>query len=248
MSASCETIWAAKVLEVENITVRYGTFLAVDRVSLGVGEGIIVGLVGPNGAGKSSLVRVVSGLVRPATGAIRFREQPLDGIPPHDRVDRGIAVVPEGRGLFPQMSVEENLLMGRYRRGMGNGARALMDHAFALFPILQERRRQLAGTLSGGQQQMLAIATGIMSEPQLLILDEPSLGLAPIVVDEIGRTLRRLKGEGVTILLVEQNAKLALEVSRRGYVMESGEVTLTGDADAMLHDPKVRAAYLGEVA
>jgi branched-chain amino acid transport system ATP-binding protein len=244
MSASCATIWAAKVLEIENLTVRYGAFLAVDRVSLAVGEGIIVGLVGPNGAGKSSLARVVSGLVQPATGTVRFREQPLDGMPPHARVDRGIAVVPEGRGLFPQMSVEENLLMGRYRRGMGNGARALMDHAFALFPILQERRRQLAGTLSGGQQQMLAIATGIMSEPQLLILDEPSLGLAPIVVDEIGRTLRRLKGEGVTILLVEQNAKLAADVADEIYVMQTGRISHHGAASDLMTDRSVMESFL----
>jgi branched-chain amino acid transport system ATP-binding protein len=245
MNASCETIWAAKVLEVENLTVRYGAFLAVDRVSLAVGEGVIVGLVGPNGAGKSSLVRVVSGLVRPAAGAVvRFREQPLDGIPPHGRVDRGIAVVPEGRGLFPQMSVEENLLMGRYRRGMGNGARALMDHAFTLFPILQERRRQLADTLSGGQQQMLAIATGIMSEPQLLILDEPSLGLAPIVVDEIGRTLRRLKGEGVTILLVEQNAKLAADIADEIYVMQTGRISHHGAASNLMTDRGVMESFL----
>ena len=230
------------MLEIENLTVRYGAFLAVDRVSLSVGEGIIVGLVGPNGAGKSSLVRVVSGLVQPVTGTVRFRELPLDGIPPHGRVDRGIAVVPEGRGLFPQMSVEENLLMGRYRRGMGNGARALMDHAFALFPILQERRRQLAGTLSGGQQQMLA--TGIMSEPQLLILDEPSLGLAPIVVDEIGRTLRRLKGEGVTILLVEQNAKLAADVADEIYVMQTGRISHHGAASDLMTDRSVMESFL----
>jgi branched-chain amino acid transport system ATP-binding protein len=232
------------VLEIDNLTVRYGAFLAIDRVSLAVGDGVIVGLVGPNGAGKSSLVRAVSGFVRPTTGTIRFRGQPLDGAPPHARVGLGIAVVPEGRGLFPQMSVEENLLMGRYCGGMGAQARQQMGHAFALFPILLERRRQLAGTLSGGQQQMLAIATGMMSEPKLCILDEPSLGLAPIVIDEIGATLRRLKREGVTILLVEQNAKLAADVADEIYVMQTGRISHHGAARDLMSDRSVMESFL----
>ncbi len=233
------------MLEIENLTVRYGAFLAVDRVSLAVGEGIIVGLVGPNGAGKSSLVRVVSGLVRagnrhgPVPRATARRHAAA-----RPRRSAASRLCPRDGGSFQQMSVEENLLMGRYRRGMGNGARALMDHAFALFPILQERRRQLAGTLSGGQQQMLAIATGIMSEPQLLILDEPSLGLAPIVVDEIGRTLRRLKGEGVTILLVEQNAKLAADVADEIYVMQTGRISHHGAASDLMTDRSVMESFL----
>jgi branched-chain amino acid transport system ATP-binding protein len=234
----------ANVLEIDRLTIRYGAFLAVDGVSLAVAPGAIVGLVGPNGAGKSSLVRAIGGLVKAAAGAVRFDGTPLDDVAPHARVERGISIVPEGRGLFPQMSVEENLLMGRYRGGMGAKARSLMECAFELFPILRERRRQIAGTLSGGQQQMLAIGVGMMSEPKLCILDEPSLGLAPIVIEEIGETLRRFKDAGLTVLLAEQNAKLASDVADEIYVMQSGHISHHGAPADLMNDRTVMESFL----
>jgi branched-chain amino acid transport system ATP-binding protein len=234
----------ASVLEIDRLTIRYGAFLAVDGVSLAVAPGAIVGLVGPNGAGKSSLVRTVGGLVKAAAGAVRFQGEPLDDIAPHERVERGISIVPEGRGLFPQMSVEENLLMGRYRGGMGAKARGLMERIFELFPILRERRKQIAGTLSGGQQQMLAIGVGMMSEPKLCILDEPSLGLAPIVIEEIGVTLRAFKDAGLTVLLAEQNAKLASDVADEIYVMQSGHISHHGAPAELMNDRAVMESFL----
>jgi len=232
------------VLEIDGITIRYGAFLAVDAVSLAVAPGTIVGLVGPNGAGKSSLVRAVGGLVKAASGAVRFQGEPLERVAPHARVERGISIVPEGRGLFPQMSVEENLLMGRYWGGMGAKAHALMERTFELFPILRERRKQIAGTLSGGQQQMLAIGVGMMSEPKLCILDEPSLGLAPIVIEEIGETLRGFKETGLTVLLAEQNAKLASDVADEIYVMQSGRISHHGAPADLMNDRAVMESFL----
>jgi len=212
------------MLEIVGLTVRYGPFLAVDKVDLAVEAHEIVGLVGPNGAGKSSIVKALGGAVKPHDGRIGFEGADLALVPTHARVRRGISIVPEGRGLFPRMSVEENLLMGGYglpeKRRITQG----IDSAFAMFPILKERRWQAAGTLSGGQQQMLAIAMGLMAEPKLLVLDEPSLGLAPIVIGEIGQALKTLRARGLTVLLVEQNAKLTCSVADRIYIIASGVI------------------------
>jgi branched-chain amino acid transport system ATP-binding protein len=227
------------MLELAGIHVRYGPFLAVDGVDLRVEEGEIVGLVGPNGAGKSSLVKTIGGLVTPRAGTVTFRGDDLARVPPHRRIGRGISIVPEGRGLFPRMSVEENLLMGGYPLAATARIPTNMERCFALFPILAERRWQAAGTLSGGQQQMLAIAMGLMSEPLLLVLDEPSLGLAPIVIGEIGRTLRSLRESGLTVLLVEQNARLTCSVAQRIYILTSGLVRHHGTADRVMASPEL---------
>jgi branched-chain amino acid transport system ATP-binding protein len=227
------------MLELSDITVRYGPFLAVDRVSLDVKEGEIIGLVGPNGAGKSSLVRAIGGAVTPTGGRILFRGENLAGIPTHRRITLGMSIVPEGRGLFPNMSVEENLLMGAYPIASRAQLAANIERAFALFPILAERRWQAAGTLSGGQQQMLAVCVGLMSNPALLILDEPSLGLAPIVIGEIGRTLRELRETHLTVLLVEQNAKLTCSVADRIYILGAGTIQHQDAADRILANPAV---------
>ena len=227
------------MLELSDIIVRYGPFLAVDGVSLTVDEGEIVGLVGPNGAGKSSLVKTVGGSVLPAAGRIVFRGRDLGGVPTHERIGLGISIVPEGRGLFPNMSVEENLLMGGYPLASKTQMAANIERSFALFPILAERRWQAAGTLSGGQQQMLAVGVGLMSDPRLLVLDEPSLGLAPIVIGEIGRTLRRLRDGGLTVLLVEQNAKLTCSVAHRIYILGNGSVQHHDAADRILGNPAI---------
>jgi branched-chain amino acid transport system ATP-binding protein len=227
------------MLELSDITVRYGPFLAVDKVSLHVDAGEIVGLVGPNGAGKSSLVKTVGGVVRPMAGRVVFEGGDLASVPTHERIGRGISVVPEGRGLFANMSVEENLLMGGYPLASKAQMAANIERSFALFPILAERRWQAAGTLSGGQQQMLAVCVGLMSDPKLLVLDEPSLGLAPIVIGEIGRTLRRLRADKLTVLLVEQNAKLTCSVADRIYILGAGSVQHHDAADRILANPKI---------
>jgi branched-chain amino acid transport system ATP-binding protein len=227
------------MLELSGITVRYGPFLAIDNISLHVDAGEIVGLVGPNGAGKSSLVKTVGGVVRPVTGRVVFAGRDLAGVPTHERIGLGISVVPEGRGLFANMSVEENLLMGGYPLAGKAQMAANIERSFALFPILAERRWQAAGTLSGGQQQMLAVCVGLMSDPKLLVLDEPSLGLAPIVIGEIGRTLRRLREEKLTVLLVEQNAKLTCSVADRIYILGAGTVQHHDAADRIMANPKI---------
>jgi branched-chain amino acid transport system ATP-binding protein len=227
------------MLELFDITVRYGPFLAVDNVSLHVDAGEIVGLVGPNGAGKSSLVKTVGGVVRPMAGRVVFAGRDLASVPTHERIGLGISVVPEGRGLFANMSVEENLLMGGYPLASKAQMAANIARSFALFPILAERRWQAAGTLSGGQQQMLAVCVGLMSDPKLLVLDEPSLGLAPIVIGEIGRTLRRLREEKLTVLLVEQNAKLTCSVADRIYILGAGSVQHHDAADRIMANPKI---------
>jgi branched-chain amino acid transport system ATP-binding protein len=227
------------MLELRDITVRYGPFLAVENVSLHVDAGEIVGLVGPNGAGKSSLVKTVGGVVRPVTGRVVFEGKDIGGIPTHERIGLGISVVPEGRGLFANMSVEENLQMGAYPLANKSQAAANIERNFALFPILAERRWQAAGTLSGGQQQMLAVSVGLMSDPKLLVLDEPSLGLAPIVIGEIGRVLRRLRGDNLTVLLVEQNARLTCSVADRIYILGAGSIQHHDAADRILANPDV---------
>ena len=234
------------MLEVDGLRIAYGGIQAVRGVSFHVDEGEMVALIGANGAGKTSTLKAVSRLLNAAGGSVRYRGREISALPPHRLVAEGIALVPEGRGVFPRMSVVENLLMGAYSRTDGAGIQADMDHVFSLFPRLRERARQLAGTLSGGEQQMLAVGRALMSRPRLLLLDEPSMGLAPLMVQKIFEVVRTVAKEGMTVLLVEQNARLALEVSQRGYVMESGEIVLTGEAARLLADPRVREAYLGE--
>lgn len=238
-SGSSIGIWGAEMLEVANLTIRYGPFLAVDDLAMNVGAGEIVGIVGPNGAGKSSVVKAIGGLVAPKTGAITFDGQDLLAVPPYQRITRGLSIVPEGRGLFPRMSVEENLVIGA--DAIGDRARRdrNLDRCFELFPILKERRWQAVGTLSGGQQQMVAVSVGLMADPRLLILDEPSLGLAPIVIGEIGRALRRLREEGLTVALFEQNAKLTCSVADRIYILATGAVRYHDNAETLLQNPEI---------
>jgi branched-chain amino acid transport system ATP-binding protein len=232
------------MLETEALVIKYGPFLALDGVDVSVGDGEIIGVIGANGAGKSSLVRAIAGLVPAASGRVVFKGRALGGEPPHQRIRMGIALVPEGRGLFTRMSVEENLMMGGYplptRARMAGNIRRCFD----LFPVLHERRHQLAGTLSGGQQQMLAIAMGLMSEPELLILDEPSLGLAPIVIGEIGMQLKQLKSSGMTILLAEQNATLTGNITDRIYVLQTGRVRYHDKPDVLFRMPEVAESFL----
>ena len=234
------------MLEVNDLRVAYGGIQAVRGISFHVDEGEMVALIGANGAGKTSTLKALARLLDLAGGSVRYRGKEISGLPPHELVGEGIALVPEGRGVFPRMSIVENLLMGAYCRRDKAGIDADIDHVFELLPRLKERSQQLAGTLSGGEQQMLAIGRALMSRPKLLLLDEPSMGLAPLMVQKIFEVVCAVAKEGMTVLLIEQNAKLALEVSQRGYVMESGEITLTGDSASLLADPKVREAYLGE--
>jgi branched-chain amino acid transport system ATP-binding protein len=236
------------LLELTGLEVSYGGIQAVKGIDLHVGEGELVCLIGANGAGKTTTLKGICGVQPVKAGTVRYAGENVTGKPPHRLVRRGLAMVPEGRGVFGALTIEENLAMGAYIRSDRAGVRNDIERVFALFPRLQERRRQTAGTLSGGEQQMLAIGRALMSKPRLLLLDEPSMGLAPLMVQKVFETVLSVSREGVTILLIEQNAKLALEVSHRGYVMESGEVTLSGDAKSLLHDPAVRAAYLGEAA
>ena len=235
------------LLEIRGLEVRYGGIRAVKGIDLEIAAGELVCLIGANGAGKSSTLRAVSGLAPIAPGSIRFGGRDLAGIPAFARARAGLVMVPEGRGVFAQLSVEENLAMGAYARADA-GVAADRARVFELFPRLAERRRQTAGTLSGGEQQMLAIGRALMSRPRLLALDEPSMGLAPIAAQKILQVIRDINSTGVTVLLVEQNARSALALAHRAYVMESGEITLSGDARALLADPRVREAYLGEAA
>jgi len=234
------------LLALERLEVAYGGIRAVKGIDLAVESGEMVCLIGANGAGKSTTLRAVTGLVRSAAGRVMYDGREISGLRTHQIARRGLAMVPEGRGVFPQLTIEENLAMGAYARSDRSGVKADLDHAFHLFPRLAERRRQTAGTLSGGEQQMLAIARALMSRPRLLLLDEPSMGLAPLMVEKIFDVIRTIAAEGVTLLLVEQNARLALEVSHRGYVLDGGLVTLSGPARSLLGDPRVREAYLGE--
>jgi branched-chain amino acid transport system ATP-binding protein len=233
------------LLEVKALEVRYGGIRAVKGIDLAVRERELVTLIGANGAGKTTTLKAIAGLLKPSAGRIRYSDRDVTGTPSCDLVPLGIALVPEGRGVFGRLTVEENLAMGAYVR---RDARIHedFDRSYTLFPRLAERRRQLAGTLSGGEQQMLAIARALMSRPKLLLLDEPSMGLAPLMVQRIFETIRAVAAEGVTLLLVEQNAKLALELCHRGYVMESGAIRLSAPAADLLANPEVRRAYLGE--
>jgi branched-chain amino acid transport system ATP-binding protein len=234
------------VLEVTGLEVRYGNVLAVRGISLEVGAGEVVAIIGPNGAGKTSTLRALSGLVPATGGRVRFDGVDISGFKAHRIVTRGLGHAPEGRRLFPQMTVTENLWMGAYRRRSAAEIRRTLGEVEALFPRLAERRGQLAGTLSGGEQQMLAIGRALMAQPRLLLLDEPSFGLAPMIVREIGRIVQSINREGgVSVLLVEQNARMALGIASRAYVMETGRVALSGPSAALAESPHVKAAYLG---
>ena len=233
------------LLELRGLKVSYGGIHAVKGIDLDVKNGELVCLIGANGAGKTTTLKGICGLLPVREGTIGYAGSDITGKPAFELVRRGLAMVPEGRGVFGALTIEENLQMGAYARSDSAGVRDDIEHVFTLFPRLKERRRQTAGTMSGGEQQMLAMGRALMSKPRLLLLDEPSMGLAPLMVQKVFETVLEVSREGVTILLIEQNAKLALEVSHRGYVMESGEITLAGDAKALLHDDKVRAAYLG---
>ncbi|KFC66856.1 ABC transporter related protein [Bosea sp. LC85] len=233
------------MLRIDDLKVRYGAVHALKGISLSVAAGEIVTLIGGNGAGKSTLMRTIAGLVNPASGTISFQGRSLNAIRPHDCVRLGIGHSPEGRLVFGDQSVRDNLMLGAYARNDTDGVEADIARYFAIFPRLAERQDQLAGTLSGGEQQMLAIARALMSRPKLLLLDEPSLGLAPLIVREVFAVIRRLREEGMTILLVEQMANLALGVADRAYVIETGTITLEGTGAELLRDERVRSAYLG---
>ena len=234
------------MLEVTGLHVAYGGIQAVRSITFHVQQGEMVALIGANGAGKTSTLKAISRVIDAVGGDVHFCGKKIDRIPPHDIIRQGIALVPEGRGVFPRLTVAENLAMGAFLRNDKPEIAADQEKIYGYFPRLKERAGQLAGTLSGGEQQMLAIGRALMSRPKMLLLDEPSMGLAPIMVQKIFEVIRLVASEGMTILLIEQNAKLALESSQRGYVMESGEITLTGEASQLLNDPKVKAAYLGE--
>jgi branched-chain amino acid transport system ATP-binding protein len=233
------------VLELREVEVSYGNIRALKGISLTVAEGELVTLIGANGAGKSTTLKTISGLLRPEAGTLVYRDQMLDRLHPHQIVTLGISHCPEGRHLFGRLTVTENLRLGAVQRRDRAEVPRDIERVYQLFPVLKDRRAQIAGTLSGGEQQMLAIGRAMMSRPQLLLLDEPSLGLAPILVGLIFETIQQLKREGTTILLVEQNARLALDIADRAYVMETGRVTLQGSAAALKQDPQVEHTYLG---
>ncbi|HVZ79403.1 MAG TPA: ABC transporter ATP-binding protein [bacterium] len=234
------------LLEIRDLTVFYDSIEALHGVTLRVEKGSIACLIGANGAGKSTVLRAISGLKKPAEGEILYQGRSILGQAPHELVRSGIVQCPEGRGVFPNLTVAENLDLGAFVRKDTKAIRSDLEHVHSLFPRLKEREQQSAGTLSGGEQQMLAIGRALMARPQLLLLDEPSLGLAPQVIELIFETIQRINQEGTTILLVEQNAQMALEVSRQAYVLETGRILLEGPADKISSDPKVKAAYLGE--
>jgi len=233
------------LLEVENLHVYYGQIHALKGISLQVDHGEIVTLIGANGAGKSTTLKTISGLLRPREGSMRLGEENLGALHPHDIVAKGVVQVPEGRRIFGRLTVMENLMMGAYTRSDRTGMATDLDRVFALFPRLKERRSQVAGTLSGGEQQMLAIGRALMGAPKVLLLDEPSMGLAPVLVEQIFETITGINQQGTTILLVEQNAFMALQVAHRGYVLQTGEIALAGTAEDLQANEEVRKAYLG---
>ena len=237
---------ATALLKVSGLKVAYGGIQAVKGVDFEVREGELVSLIGSNGAGKTTTMKAITGTLPINAGDIEYLGKSIKGQGPWDLVKQGLAMVPEGRGVFTRMTITENLQMGAYIRDDKDGIEADIEKMFTIFPRLRERKDQLAGTMSGGEQQMLAMGRALMSRPKVLLLDEPSMGLSPIMVDKIFEVVKDVYSQGVTVLLVEQNASRALSIANRGYVMESGLVTMTGDAKEMLNDPKVRAAYLGE--
>ncbi|MGO4155183.1 ABC transporter ATP-binding protein [Cupriavidus sp. YAF13] len=234
------------LLKISGLKVAYGGIQAVKGIDLEIKDGELVTLIGANGAGKTTTMKAITGLQGWAGGDVEYMGKSIKGVPSYTLLKQGLAMVPEGRGVFARMTITENLQMGAYTRTDEAGIKADIDRMFGIFPRLKERANQLAGTMSGGEQQMLAMARALMSQPKLLLLDEPSMGLSPIMVAKIFEVVRDVSALGVTVLLVEQNARLALQAAHRGYVMESGLVTMSGDAKQMLDDPKVRAAYLGE--
>ncbi|MER3455787.1 MAG: ABC transporter ATP-binding protein [candidate division GAL15 bacterium] len=233
------------LLELEDLHVYYGNIHALKGVSLRVEPREIVALLGANGAGKSTTLNTVSGLLRPRSGAVRLEGEDLTRVPPHNIVQRGVVQVPEGRRIFGQLTVLENLEMGAFTRADPHGVREDVDRVFALFPRLKERAGQVAGTLSGGEQQMLAIGRALMARPRVLLMDEPSMGLAPLLVEQIFDAIQEINRQGTTILLVEQNAYMALQIARRGYVLQTGRVVLEGPAEQLRENPEVKRAYLG---
>ena len=233
------------MLQAVNLDVHYGGIAAVRGISFAVEKGELVCLIGANGAGKTSTLKAIARMI-PSSGEIHYRDMRLDNLPSHDLIRHGLALVPEGRGIFARLTVAENLTMGAYHRNDKAEIDLDLQRIFAMLPRLKERATQVAGTLSGGEQQMLAIGRALMGRPKLLLLDEPSMGLAPLMVEKVFEVIRAVAAEGVTIFLVEQNARLALQTCSRGYVMESGEITLADTAANLLADPRVRAAYLGE--
>jgi len=236
------------LLEVKDLEVYYGAIRALQGISFAVPEGEIVTLIGANGAGKSTTLRTISGLLPPRKGEIIFKGQKLNKVPAHKIVRRGISHVPEGRQVFPNLTVTENLLMGAFTRTDRNEIESSLKMVMERFPRLKERKNQLAGTLSGGEQQMLAMGRGLMGKPTLLILDEPSMGLSPLLVEEIFEIIKTINSQGTTVLLVEQNAYMALQVAHRAYVLETGRIVLSGSTAELQADPRVRSAYLGEIA
>jgi branched-chain amino acid transport system ATP-binding protein len=234
------------LLELDNIRTYYGNIRALKGISMDVDEGEIVCLIGANGAGKSTTLMTISGILTPVDGDVMYQGRSIVGVRPDTIVKMGICQVPEGRMIFPILTVAENLDLGAYLRTDPNGIKEDLDRVFSLFPVLRDRQKQHGGTLSGGEQQMLAIARALMGRPKLMLLDEPSLGLAPILVDAIFDTIRRISEQGTTILLVEQNAQVALQSSNRGYVLETGEITLADTSEALLNNEEVRKAYLGD--
>jgi branched-chain amino acid transport system ATP-binding protein len=233
-------------LELDNVHVYYGNIHALKGISFQVEEGEVVALLGANGAGKTTTLRTISGLLRPQEGRVQLEGQPIDTLAPHAIVHKGIGHAPEGRRIFARLSVDENLKMGAYARTDQKGIAEDLDRVFRLFPRLKERINQVAGTLSGGEQQMLAIGRALMARPRVLLLDEPSMGLAPVLVEQIFDTIREINARRVTILLVEQNAAMALAIAHRGYVLETGSIALSGSAESLRENPQVRSAYLGE--
>ncbi|MDF2682946.1 MAG: transporter ATP-binding protein [Brevibacillus sp.] len=233
------------MLSIQNLTTSYGQIKAIRGISLEVPEGKIVSLIGANGAGKTTTMRTIAGQLKPESGSIIFRGQRIDGSRPHQIVKTGLALVPEGRAILGKMTVLENLEMGAFQRNDAQGIKDDMEKMMGWFPILKERLTQLGGTMSGGQQQMLAIARALMSRPKLLLLDEPSMGLAPIVVSDIFKVIKQINAEGTTVLIVEQNVKQALKIADYGYVLEAGQIVLDGSAESLLNDERVKEAYLG---
>ena len=234
------------ILSLQDVHIGYGGIKAVKGITFNVAEHELVCLIGANGAGKSTTLKAISGLLTPTAGTIKYNDEDISGQAAYKIAGKGLRLVPEGRGVFPILTIEENLQMGAYTRNDKPGIAQDIERMFTLFPRLKERRSQTAGTLSGGEQQMLAIGRALMAQPKLLLLDEPSMGLAPIMVQKIFEVVGEVSKTGVTILLIEQNARLALEISTRGYVMDGGVITLAGESKALLANPKVREAYLGE--